>query len=150
MRKIRLITSWLAALILTIPAMALAENSRDFGDYVIHYNAMAADFVPPEVARKYRITRSRNRGLINITVLKKVLGSPGQPVHARVDVSARNLAGQGRSIHMREIREGNAIYYIGEFGVANEETLNFDVRAQPQCSQAIVDVRFSQDFYTSE
>ena len=71
-------------------------------------------------------------------------------MHARVDVSARNLAGQGRSIRMREIREGNAIYYIGEFGVANEETLNFDVRAQPQGSQAIVDVRFSQDFYTSE
>ena len=40
MRKIRLITSWLAALILAVPAMALAENSRDFGDYVIHYNAM--------------------------------------------------------------------------------------------------------------
>lgn len=87
--------------------------------------------------------------MVNITVLKKVLSSPGQPVHARVEVNARNLAGQGRTIRMREIREGNAIYYIGEFGVANEETLNFAVRARPQGSQETVEVSFSQDFYTN-
>ena len=146
----RLITGWLTALLLTVPAVAAADNSRDFGQYVIHYNAMASDFIPAEVARKYRITRSRNRGLINITVLKKVLGNPGKPVHAHVEVSALNLVGQGRHIRMREIREGNAIYYIGEFGVANEETLKFDIRARPQGTQEVVDVRFSQDFYTSQ
>jgi len=144
----RVVFSWLVVLVLLLPVSVSAENSKDFGDFVIHYNAMATDMIPPEVARKYRITRSQNRGMINITVLKKVLSSPGQPVHARVDVNALNLAGQGRRISMREIREGNAIYYIGEFGVANEETLNFNVRARPQGSQETVEVRFSQDFYT--
>ena len=148
MRPARQVFSWLLGLVLLFPITASADNSTEFGPFVIHYNAMATDMVPPQVARKHRITRSRNRGMINITVLKKILGSPGQPVHAHVDVNARNLAGQGRTIHMREIREGNAIYYIGEFGVANEETLNFDVRARPQGSQETVEVRFSQDFYT--
>jgi hypothetical protein len=148
MRLEKQLFSWLVGLALLLPITASAENSKDFGEFVIHYNAMATDMVPPEVARKYRITRSQNRGMINITVLKKVLSSPGQPVHARVEVNARNLAGQGRAIRMREIREGNAIYYIGEFGVANEETLNFDVRARPQGSMETVEVRFSQDFYT--
>jgi len=127
---------------------ALAENSQDFGDYVVHYNALATDVLPPAVARDYRITRSQNRGMVNITILKKVLGSPGQPVHARVETSATNLAGQGRNISMREIREGNAIYYIGEFGVANEETLNFKVRVRPQGERDYYEVEFSQDFYT--
>ena len=145
----RQVFSWLVVLALLLPLSASAENSKDFGDFVIHYNAMATDMVPPEVARKYRITRSQNRGMINITVLKKVLSSPGQPVHARVEVNALNLAGQGRRISMREIREGNAIYYIGEFSVANEETLNFNVRARPQGTQETVEVRFSQDFYTN-
>ena len=149
MRPERQVFSWLVGLVLLLPISASAENSKDFGDFVIHYNAMATDMVPPEVARKYRITRSQNRGMINITVLKKVLSSPGQPVHARVQVTALNLAGQGRTISMREIREGNAIYYIGEFGVANEETLNFNVRARPQGTQEAVEVRFSQDFYTN-
>jgi hypothetical protein len=86
--------------------------------------------------------------MVNITILKKVLGTPGQPVHARVDASAKNLAGQYRDIRMREIREGNAIYYIGEFGVANEETMNFKVQVRPQGERDFYEVEFSQDFYT--
>ncbi|MCG6899013.1 MAG: DUF4426 domain-containing protein [Gammaproteobacteria bacterium] len=148
MHPVKQVASWLFGLVLLLPISAIAENSKDFGEYVIHYNAMATDMVPPEVARKYRITRSQNRGMINITVLKKVLSSPGQPVHAHIEVNALNLAGQGRAISMREIREGNAIYYIGEFGVANEETLNFNIQARPEGSQETVEVRFSQDFYT--
>jgi hypothetical protein len=149
MHPVKQAFSWLAGLLLLLPVTVCAENSKDFGQFVVHYNAMATDMVPAQVARKYRITRSKNRGMINITVLKKVLGSPGQPVHAQVEVNAQNLAGQGRTIHVREIREGNAIYYIGEFGVANEETLKFDVRARPQGAQEFVEVQFSQDFYTN-
>ena len=149
MHPVKQLFSWLVGLLLLLPVAVSAENSKDFGQFVIHYNAMATDVVPAQVARKHRITRSKNRGMINITVLKKVLGSPGQPVHAHVEVNAQNLAGQGRTIHVREIREGNAIYYIGEFGVANEETLKFDVRARPQGTQEFVEVRFSQDFYTN-
>ena len=148
MHPVNRIISLLAGMLLLLPLAVATENSKDFGQFVIHYNAMATDFLPPEIARQYRITRSRNRGMINITVLKKILGSPGQPVHARIEVMASNLAGQSRRIHTREIRDGNAIYYIGEFGVANEETLKFNVRARPQGAQQDVEVGFSQDFYT--
>jgi Domain of unknown function (DUF4426) len=148
MRPVNFLYTWFLLSTLLSPLNALAENSQDFGDYVIHYNALATDMLPPAIARDYHITRSQNRGMVNITILKKVLGSPGQPVHARVETSARNLAGQDRNISMREIREGNAIYYIGEFGVANEETLKFKVRAQPQGELDFFEVEFSQDFYT--
>lgn len=141
--------AWLATLTLSLGApLAHADNSKDFGDYVVHYNSLATDLLTPEVAREYHITRSQNNGMVNITVLKKVLGSPGQPVHARVEVTATNLNGQMKRIHMREAREGNAIYYLGEFGVANEETIKFDVRVQPQGSMNSFKVEFSQDFYT--
>jgi hypothetical protein len=139
---------WFLLLALLSPPSVLAENSQDVGDYVIHYNALATDMLPPAVARDYHITRSQNRGMVNITILKKVLGTPGQPVHARVDASAKNLAGQYRDIRMREIREGNAIYYIGEFGVANEETMNFKVQVRPQGERDFYEIEFSQDFYT--
>jgi hypothetical protein len=54
-----------------------------------------------------------------------------------------------RHIQTREIRDGNAIYYIGDFGVAHEETLKFTVQARPQGTQESVEVQFSQDFYTN-
>jgi hypothetical protein len=139
----------LAGILLACAALAAGtENSRDFGEYVVHFNAMATDMLPPRVAREYGITRSNSRGMINITVLKKLLGSPGQPVHARVEAAAVNLAGQRKDIRMREIREGTAIYYIGDFGVSHEETLRFDVRIRPQGTQQSLQVEFSQDFYT--
>jgi len=140
---------WLFGLALNLAAPgAYAESSQDFGDYVVHFNALATDMLTPEVAREYHITRSQNNGMVNITVLKKVLGSPGQPVHARVEVTATNLTGQTRKIHMREVREGTAIYYIGEFGVTNEETVKFDARVRPQGNPGDLKVEFSQDFYT--
>lgn len=149
MRLIRTGIPWLVGLVLAVAATSgHAENSKDFGNYMVHFNALATDMLTPEVAREYRITRSQNRGMINITVLKKVLGSPGQPVHAHIEASAQNLAGQSRRVRMREVREGNAIYYIGEFGVANEETLKFEVRVRPQGTQEFLRVEFSQDFYT--
>jgi hypothetical protein len=145
----RIILSWVLGTALLFPLTGTAENSKDFGQYVVHFSALATDVLPPQVAREYRITRSQNRGMINITVLKKVLGSPGQPVHARVTATAQNLVGQHREIRMREIREGNAIYYIGEFRVANEETLRFNVQARPQGTPDHLEVQFSQDFYTN-
>ena len=141
--------AWLLTLALSLSAPGTqADNSKDFGDYVIHYNSLATDMLTPEVAREYHITRSQNNAMVNITVLKKVLGSPGQPVHARVEVTGTNLNGQMRKIRLREVREGNAIYYIGEFGVANEETIKFDVRVRPQGNMDNLQVEFSQDFYT--
>ena len=148
MHQVNRVVAVLAGMLLLFPLSGMTANSKDFGQFVIHYNAIATDFLSPEVARQYRITRSRNRGMINITVLKKVLGNPGQPIHASIEVNARNLAGQTRHIPTREVRDGNAIYYIGEFSVANEETLKFNVQARPQGSQESVTVEFSQDFYT--
>jgi hypothetical protein len=145
----RIGVAWLfgLALSLTVPGV-YAESSQDFGDYVIHYNALATDMLTPEVAREFHITRSQNIGMVNITVLKKVLGSPGQPVHARVEATATNLTGQTRKIRMREVRDGNAIYYIGQFGVTNEETVKLNARVQPQGNPSEFKVEFSQDFYT--
>ena len=138
----------LGGLLAMVAVTGHAENSKDFGQYVVHFNALATDQLPARVAREYRITRSKNRGMINITVLRKVLGSPGQPVHAFVEVSGTNLAGQYRRIPVREVREGNAIYYIGEFGVTHEETVRFDVEVRPQGTPDTLQLEFSQDFYT--
>ena len=48
-----------------------AQQAQDFGDYVVHYNALNTNLIPPQVAQSYGIQRSPNRALINIT------GHPG-------------------------------------------------------------------------
>jgi hypothetical protein len=133
-------------LLFTLPASA--ENSQDFGEYVVHFNALTTDNLPPTVTREYGITRSKNRALLNVAVLKKVLGTTGQPVSAGINASATNLTGQRRDIELREIREGSAIYYIGEFGVNHEDNLEFIIVAQPEGHDRPLRVQFQQRFFT--
>jgi hypothetical protein len=126
---------------------ALAERSQDFGEYVVHFNALNTNFIAPEVAGNYGVRRSPQQALLNIAVLRKVLDTTGEPVVAAVSGSVSNLTGQTTPISAREIREGNAIYYIDTFRVNNEETLRFDLVVKPQGSDESFQVRFSQQFF---
>ncbi len=135
--------------ILTLPDTSDAQQAQDFGDYVVHYNALNTNLIPPQVAKGYGIHRSSSRALLNITILKKVIDNPGTPVKASVTASGTNLTGQRREIDIREIidTEG-AIYYIGELPVHNLETYNFTVEVQLEGEADPLIVKFRQQFYT--
>lgn len=124
------------------------ENAREFGDYVVHFNAQVTEMLPPEVARAYGIARSANRAMLNVSVLRKRAGSLGDPVEAGVVARASNLTGQLKTIALRQIEEGEAIYYIGEVPVANRETLIFDIDVKPEGSERTFRIQFRQQFYT--
>ncbi len=143
-----LFTAILAGLSLLFSLPAQAENAQDFGDYVVHYNALTTDNLPPTVTREYGITRSKNRAMLNVAILRKVLGTTGEPVAAKVSATVSNLTGQQREIELREIGEGSAIYYIGEFGVNHEENLDFTVVAHPEGHDRPLRVQFQQRFFT--
>jgi hypothetical protein len=134
---------------LTLSTDTEAQQSQDFGDYVVHYNALNTHFIPPQVAKAYAIKRSSSRVLLNITILKKVMNNPGTPVKAKVIASGTNLTGQRREIAIREIKDAeDAIYYIGEFQVHNMETYNFTVEVKPTGQEEPLTVKFQQQFYT--
>jgi hypothetical protein len=126
-----------------------AQQSQDFGDYVVHYNALNTNFIPPQVAQGYGIKRSSSRALLNLTVLKKVMDNPGTPVSAKVSASGTNLTGQLREIEIRELKDTEgAIYYIGEFPIHNLETYNFSVNVQLEGEAEPLLVKFRKQFYT--
>lgn len=128
---------------------AIAQQAQQFGEYLVHYNALSSSLITPEIARAYGIRRSDSRALINISVLKSVNDLPGIAVKARVAASGRNLTGQTRNIDMREINEGDgAIYYIGELSVRNMETFDFTVVVQPEGQDLPFNVKFRQQFFT--
>ena len=49
---------------------------------------------------------------------------------------------------MREIRDGDAIYYLGEFSVSGSDTLRFAVQVTPQGASAPLKLDFSKDYVT--
>lgn len=145
----RSICMMLLAGTLFVTAPALAQQSQDFGDYVVHYNALNTNMLPPQVAQAYGITRSSSRALLNVTILKKVMNNPGTPVDAKVSATGVNLTGQLRELEIREIRDPEgAIYYIGELPVHNLETYQFTINIAIEGEPEPLVVRFRQQFYT--
>ncbi len=122
---------------------------KDFGDYVVHFNAISTDQLQPEVARTYNIVRSKNRAMLNISIIKKVAGSIGQSVSGDVQLSVNNLTGQVKNMTLRRIQEGDAIYYIGDVPVANAETLIFNFSVVPENETNRHAVRFSRQFFVN-
>ena len=121
------------------------ETMKDIGDHVIHFSAQSTDQLPPEVARAYNIVRSKNRAMLNVSILRE---SDNVPVPGDVTVKTVNLTGQLKNVTMRRIDEQDAIYYIGETPVANRETLIFDINVKPEGVDTASDVRFKRQFYT--
>ncbi len=126
-------------------AQPAGATMADIGDHVIHFSAQSTDQLPPEIARAYNIVRSKNRAMLNVSVLR---ASDNQAVTADVTVKTVNLTGQLKTVTMRRINEQEAIYYIGEVPVANRETLIFDISVTPDGDDSSSEVRFKRQFYT--
>ena len=127
-------------------AQPAAASDVDIGDHVVHFSAQSTDHLPPEVARVYGIVRSKNRAMLTVSVLKE-----GTTTAVTADVTVRtvNLAGQLKNVTMRKIQEQEAIYYIGETGIANRETLIFNISITPEGATESSDVSFTREFYTN-
>jgi len=125
-----------------------AEQSQSFDDYTVHYSAFTTDVLNPAVAKQYRIQRSKSRALLNISVLKKVMGTTGKPVRASIIGSAINLSQQFRKLSIRELTEDGAIYYIAVVNVSNNETLKYTLEIQPEGEEKSFTLSFDQAFVT--
>ncbi|WP_421867481.1 DUF4426 domain-containing protein [Motiliproteus sp.] len=140
----RLLYSLLTAVLL-LPSLASAEQFEAVDQYQIHYNALGTTFLLPEVAEQYQIQRSKVRGLVNISVLDS--SADHRAVVAQVSGEIRNLVDQRQPLNFRQVREGDAIYYIAEFRFTDDERLFFELQVQPDPNGPVYPLNFEQHFY---
>lgn len=140
-------TRWLALIpIVLFAPLAQAEQAEKFGNIEVHYNAMLSTDLLPDVAKNYKIDRSPTRGIVTVSVLKKNAMGVAQPIPAKLTAYMVNLSNQLGDISMREIKEGSAIYYLGEFRVVPPNTLKFTITVEAN-GDPMREVSFSQKFY---
>ena len=123
------------------------DTAKDFGNFEAHYNAIRTDQLAPDIARAYGIERSANRVLLNVAMLAKSPDGTTQPLDGRVSASAHNLNGQLKSLPMRRIQEGPAVYFIGEVGISGEEILVFNIDLEPASGASRYSVQFKREFF---
>lgn len=133
----------------SVPTAEPAGSTHaEIGDHVLHFSAQSTDQLPPEIASVYNIVRSKNRAMLNVSIIRK---ADNLPVAGEVSVKTVNLTGQLKNVTMRRIDEPGdpgAIYYIGVTPVANRETLVFDISVTPDGADEPSEVRFKREFFT--
>ncbi|MEE8464730.1 MAG: DUF4426 domain-containing protein [Gammaproteobacteria bacterium] len=124
-------------------------NLIDFGDYIVHINAIVTSQVPADVAHNLGITRSDNRAMLNVVITRKIDGAFGSSVKGKVTGTAVNLVGQLKNMSIREVTEHDATYYIGEVVVVDGETLYFNVDVTPAGESRTYYLRYKGQFYSN-
>ncbi|CAH0527019.1 DUF4426 domain-containing protein [Vibrio hippocampi] len=106
--------------------VATAEQFKAIKDIEAHYVVFNSTFLTPKVARAYDLKRNEYTAIVNISLLDRL--SVGKPVLAgKVKGTAMNLLGQSKVLEFREVREGNAIYYLAQFSIVNQELYRFTI-----------------------
>lgn len=123
---------------------ANAENMKKLGTMNVHYMAIGSTFFTPEIAKVYGITRSRYNGLVNISVLDNTqTATPAKSVS--ITGKAKNNLGQFKNLEFKEVKEGDAIYYLAQVSYNHEETIHFDLTITDGKEKQ--QLKFSQKFY---
>lgn len=120
----------------------------EFDEYVVQYGAFTADTLPPQMASQYGLTRSNHLGILNVSVQKIMPEGLPQAVMAQVTAQAVNDAGQLKILQPRQVKEGEAIYYISEFRISHLERLKFTVNIHTAESNQPMEIKFNQTFFT--
>lgn len=131
------------SLLLFTSSTVTAEQFKKFGNLEVHYIAIPSTFIQPEVATQYKIIRSKNNGLLNISILDTKKNN--QAVAATLQGTGKNLIGQTQQLTFTQIKEGKAIYYIAEYPFTNEEIVNFEINLKTE--KASNTLKFQHKFY---
>lgn len=128
---------------LFLSAMANAEQKQQLGDWDVHYIAFNSTFLTPQVAKAANLSRNKNNAIINISVLDS---QTQQAQQVQIGGIARNLLGQQRDLVFREVKDGEAIYYIAVMPFRNEEQLRFSLEIRQGTKRQ--QLNFEQKLYT--
>jgi len=124
------------------------QTSQKFGAYTVHYNVFNSKDIPPEVAGIYKLTRSSDIALVNISLTKTENDVTTLGLAAKVSVKAVNLMQQSKPLEFTEIKEPDATYYIASFRHTNEEDIRFEVSVLPEGESKPLTVSFTRKLFT--
>ena len=146
----RLCQTLLISAAVLVTASANAQRSERFGPYELHYNVVNSTVIEAEVAAQYGIARGRRRAIVNFSLREHL--DTGDAVSRAMNLEGESwdLTGQRVNFDFLEVREGPAIYYIGQFKFLNREWRHFSLEFQPEGSEQSYTFEYKQQMYVNE
>ncbi len=142
--------TFLAAVMLLLAVTVEAQLSERFGPYELHYSVVNTTFLEPAVAAQYDITRGKRRAIINLSLREHLDDGSTVARPMAIEGLSWDLTEQQVNFDFMEIREGPAIYYIGEFKFLNREWRYFEVDFVPEGDEESLNFKFRHQMYTND
>ena len=101
------------------------NRTKEFGDITVRYNTFTSSFLQPETAQKVGVVRSKEKGLINVTVIKGVT-----PVAAQVTGTIKDLGGKSEILSFKQVAEKGGISYLAPYSVTQREYKTFTINVE--------------------
>ena len=139
----------LALMLLLTPFLVVsahAQQSERFGVYEIHHSVVNTTFLAPQVSERHGIVRGKNRAILNLAVREHLANGTSVARSAKVEGRTWDLF-QNQFFEFKEIREGEAIYYIAEFSFINEEWRFFEMDFRPDGAEQSYTFKFKHQLY---
>ena len=119
------------------------DRQETFGDVTVHYNTFNSTFLQPDIAKAAELVRSKNQGVINISVIKD-----GKPLVASVTGTVKDLTSKSVNLSFKQITEPGAIYYLAQYPVDQQEIRTFEIKVQS--GDKINTINFNQELFPGE
>ena len=133
---------------LSVTAMAAdaikGERQEKLGSgAVVHYNTFNSTFLTPDIAKAAELIRSKNQGVINVSVVKD-----RKQLIAQVSGTVKDLTSKSVPLTFRQITEQGAVYYIAQYPVDQQETRTFDITVK--VGDETRTINFNQELFPGE
>ena len=136
--------------LLSVPAYS--EDSKDgeggnffeFKEHKIFYTLFSSTFIPSDIAKSYKLKRSKYQSYLNVMVNPK--GQHGG-ISAEINGTIKNLIQQQKELKFIKIQEKNTVYYLAPIRVNGEETLHFEINAKLTTGKNL-NFKFSKKLYS--
>ena len=125
--------------------LSAAEQMQRFGQYELHYIVIPTPMLKPSIAAEYDISRGKDRALINVSVLNR----EKKAVNAVITGDSQNLLGQLQNLDFKQVKEGDAIYYLAEIRFADQEVHRIKIEASAPDGKSTL-LKFNQKLYWAE
>lgn len=119
-----------------------AEQKKVLGPWDVHYIAFDSTMIDAKIAQSYQLQRSKYQAVLNISVLNSTDQKAQQ---VRISGTATDLTQKQIELSFREVREGDAIYYLAQVPVHDQKHLNFKLDIWQGTENQKLE--FSQVFY---
>ena len=119
---------------------------KQVGEYKIFFSAFNSSFIPADIASSYKIVRGKDRGLVNVSIMKDI--AVGVPVQIKGEVS--NILQQSQKLKFFPVQEGKSLYYLAPFEFDNEDYLTFSINIEHESKIEIPNYtfKFQKKMYT--